>query len=181
MALQHIVLCLLVSAGCSLGVFWLEGPESGIKDDSPSHVVCPNGYYAAECHCHDASICDGTRLYTDNTRKCTAFKRWSVRGKVKAMVQCKSATGYDIKVMYHLTSPDNAIKCPEGFAMEFCTKNDKWSHFRNTVLFYTLTEDDITCGWKKASGTLNYDILMSVVCIIEPQSEEIKTELHFLE
>ncbi|XP_067939720.1 uncharacterized protein [Watersipora subatra] len=173
MALQHITLCLLLSASCTLGVYWLEGPESGTRDDSPSHVFCPNGYYAAECHCHDASICDGTRLYTDNTRRCTAFKRWGVGGKVKAMVQCKSAKGYDIRVVYNLTSTSNAIKCPEGFAMESCTKNDPWIQARDTVLFYTLTEEGIACGWKKSSGSNNNDMRMSAVCLKESHCTEI--------
>ncbi|XP_067927881.1 uncharacterized protein [Watersipora subatra] len=173
MALQHIALCLLVSAGCSLGVYWLEGPESDTRDNSPSHVFCPNGYYAAECHCDDASICDGTRLYTYNTRKCTAFKRYGVRGKVKAMVQCKSATGYDIRVVYNFTSASNAIRCPTGFAMESCTKDDPWITTRDTALFYTLTEEGIACGWKKTSGSSNNNIYMSAVCLKESLCTEI--------
>ncbi|XP_067931359.1 uncharacterized protein [Watersipora subatra] len=163
-----VALGLLLVTGSSLGIdasFWLEGPESGTSDDSPSDAICPSGYHVTECYCHDDSICDGSGLDPTNVRKCTSYKKAGVGGKVKAIARCKLATGYEVTVQSSTISSSDELTCPDGSVMDFCTKNDPWSQQRVSFLSYTVTDGGLGCTWKKQSGTNNNDMPVSAVCI----------------
>ncbi|XP_013419912.1 uncharacterized protein LOC106180471 [Lingula anatina] len=113
------------------------GHISRNKDDYPSFVSCPTGYFGIRCACsNDSDVCDGA--YFDSNGGCTAFNTLNKPG-IRAQVTCESLGSVINTVSVASTSKgwsNNPVaSCPSGSHLIDCNFHYPWIQFETNRIF----------------------------------------------